>query len=131
MYNTIIYIYINTKWLNQFCQIVRPKINPCSIPEMYTQLSILKTTNPMLRIVMAVGGWSAYSMPFLAICDTQATLNSFAINVISFLRQYGFDGFDLDWQYPSQAPRQGKEMFTQLVKVSVLFTYSQCVYSCV
>lgn len=39
---------------------------------------------------------------------------SFSENVITFCRQYGFDGVDLDWEFPSADHR---ERFGLLTKV--------------
>jgi GH18 family chitinase len=39
---------------------------------------------------------------------------SFSNNVITFCRQYGFDGIDLDWEFPSADHR---ERFGLLTKV--------------
>ena len=46
----------------------------------------------------------------------------FIKSTIPFLRQYKFDGLDLDWEYPADTSREGvpedKENFVSLIKVS-------------
>ncbi|KAG8230483.1 hypothetical protein J437_LFUL013525, partial [Ladona fulva] len=44
--------------------------------------------------------------------------NNFVSNIISFVRQYNFDGFDLDWEYPAQngGSPSDKGAFTLLIQ---------------
>lgn len=40
------------------------------------------------------------SQPFVPIVDTPDSRATFAQNAIKFLRAKGFDGLDMDWEYP-------------------------------
>ena len=81
----------------------------------------LKTVNPDLKVSLAIGGWTHGTAPFVALVDDPNDINTFASNVVTYLRTYGFDGLDLDWEYPGSngSPAGDKQRFTDLVKVQI------------
>jgi len=86
------------------------------------QLVDLKVTNPQLKIMVSVGGWSGCSF-CSDLFATEEHRNNFASTTVALLKQYGIDGLDLDWEYPAITGYPGhkydtadKEHFTALVK---------------
>lgn len=85
-----------------------------------------KRYNPNLKVFVAVGGWTfsdngTATQPLLGeIASTEANRQRFADAVVRFLNTYGFDGLDLDWEYPGAPDRGGKpedtENYTLLMK---------------
>ncbi|KAI9326118.1 glycoside hydrolase superfamily [Obelidium mucronatum] len=54
---------------------------------------------PNLRTIVSIGGWSG-SRTFSTIAKSASLTQTFAKNVHTFLDANGFDGVDLDWEYP-------------------------------
>lgn len=85
-------------------------------------LNSLKQTNPNLKTLISVGGWT-WSGKFSDAALTDATRTAFADSCVAFIKQYGFDGVDLDWEYPvsgglttnSKRP-EDKQNFTLLLQ---------------
>lgn len=65
----------------------------------YHALQVLKQEHPQLQTLISVGGWTL-SDKFSDVALTQQSREKFATSAVRFARQYGFDGVDLDWEYP-------------------------------
>jgi chitinase len=50
--------------------------------------------------VLSIGGWT-WSTDFSTIAASSAARDKFAQDCVMYVQTYGFDGVDLDWEYPS------------------------------
>ncbi|WP_408009957.1 glycoside hydrolase family 18 protein [Pseudalkalibacillus sp. A8] len=65
----------------------------------FNQLNKLKKQHPHLKTLVSVGGWT-WSENFSDVALTEQSRTIFAKSVLGFVQKYGFDGVDLDWEYP-------------------------------
>jgi len=60
----------------------------------------LKEKNPNLKVMFSVGGWTAGGWIFSQMAETRETRQMFIKSAVHFLKYFGFDGLDVDWEYP-------------------------------
>lgn len=71
---------------------------------MINQLAVLKRVHPELRIMMSVGG-AGDSDNFPRISSNSDQRKHFAESCVEFMKNAGFDGIDIDWEFPAPADR--------------------------
>jgi len=74
----------------------------------FNQLLQLKRKHPHLKTLISVGGWTQ-SGPFSDTALTEASRGKFARSAVAFMVKYGFDGVDIDWEYPVSGGLQGNK----------------------
>lgn len=72
-----------------------PDVDPTNI----AKLNALKQVNPNLKTLISVGGWD-WSGRFSDAALTDASRTTFADSCVAFIVKYGFNGIDVDWEYP-------------------------------
>ena len=81
---------------------------------MYERLMSLKKRDKDLKIFLAIGGWT-FNDPgptanvFSDLAASKPRQRDFFKSVQSFMSHYGFDGLDLDWEYPVDKDRGGRK----------------------
>ncbi|WP_246608483.1 glycosyl hydrolase family 18 protein [Paenibacillus agaridevorans] len=68
-------------------------------PRNFASFKTIKEENPHLKLLVSVGGWS-WSNNFSPVAATELTRRTFANSAVNFIREYGLDGLDIDWEYP-------------------------------
>lgn len=72
----------------------------------FRRLRELKARHPHLRTLISVGGWT-WSGRFSDVAATAEGRERFARSCAAFTDEHGFDGLDLDWEYPVEGGLEG------------------------
>lgn len=68
--------------------------------EYYQKLTAYKKKG--VKVTIAIGGWNdSQGDKYSRLVNNPKSRKKFIEHVIKFIEKYGFDGLDLDWEYPS------------------------------
>ncbi|KAH2125637.1 hypothetical protein KXW75_003140 [Aspergillus fumigatus] len=108
------YTHINFAFLYIDPDLYTIKPMETSQQELYSRVTALKKRKNGLEVWISIGGW-AFNDPgptantFSELAASKSKQSTFFESLLSFLDKYGFDGVDLDWEYPVDAERGGSD----------------------
>jgi chitinase len=77
------------------------------------RLKSLKESNPELKLILSVGGYgkteeTRVNKNFSSLVNAPGGIDTFSKTAVGLASQYGFDGLDIDWEYP-ESEVEGKQ----------------------
>ena len=75
-------------------------------PQGYEKFVAMKQNNPALKTLLAIGGWNeSQGSKYSTMLASPALRSGFVTAAVQFLEEHGFDGLDLDYEYPTAADK--------------------------
>jgi len=94
--------------------------------EIYKRLNALKQNNTNLKVILSLGGGGEDDSKYSRMVTSPDKRKTFIHNTIQYLHKYGFDGLDIDWEYPvcwggncNKGPKSDNANFAHLLQVLI------------
>ncbi|TFK37028.1 glycoside hydrolase family 18 protein [Crucibulum laeve] len=71
------------------------------------QLYLLKLQKRNLKVLLSIGGWTYSQAGHFNFVTSASARATFVSNAVQLIEDYGFDGIDIDFEYPA-TPEQGQ-----------------------
>ncbi|XP_043276922.1 chitotriosidase-1-like [Venturia canescens] len=84
----------------------------------FERFNDMRRKNPGVKTLVAIGGANEGSVEYSKMAETLYSREIFVNNTVEFVKKYGFDGFDLVWQWPNQRGGKREDVlnFVKLIK---------------
>ena len=113
-----------------FARVFQKTVKPFRIEDesFYKEVISLKEAAPELQVLLSIGG-ANNDQGFREILPTLADREEFAINSAKYLQDMGFDGLDIDWEFPAwYSPFEERFQF-QLLLQELHYIYKNPVFN--
>ncbi|CAK5284403.1 unnamed protein product [Mycena citricolor] len=80
------------------------------------QMYLLKLANRRLKVLLSIGGWTYSQSGHFSFVTDPVIRAKFVISAVQMIENYGFDGIDIDFEYPA-TPAEGQgfaDLYTEL-----------------
>ncbi|KAL8592121.1 hypothetical protein ACOMHN_033492 [Nucella lapillus] len=84
------------------------------VKTIWATLTSLRSQNPQLKVMLSL----QQGFPDVVGSDVQK-MQQFAVNSVAYLRQYGFDGVDMDWEFPQSSQKDAYAKFFTLMRTAI------------
>lgn len=81
---------------------------PAKTISLVQKLVAYKAQYPELKIKFQMGGWGKNADGWSQMARDEAKRKAFVEDCVAITEQYGTDGFDIDWEYPTYAAKDGE-----------------------